>query len=262
MIPVDEKFILEVAPKFSGARAEAQARIVAALAPVFAATLAHYAIDSRLRIAHFMGQVTHECAGFRTTEEFASGAAYEGREDLGNTEPGDGKRYKGRGLIQLTGRDNYRRIGQRLGLPLEQQPTLAGDPEVSLRIACEYWQDRDINVAADRDDLVAATRLVNGGLNGLEDRRQYLRRAKEALARIDGLRVALNEGGATVVLHRGSFGAAVRELQGLLADRGYRITVDGDYGPATELAVLMLQKEHDLVEDGIVGQKTWAALRG
>jgi peptidoglycan hydrolase-like protein with peptidoglycan-binding domain len=84
MIPVDGDFILSVAPRFSGARAEAQSRIVGEISAVFAPTLDDYNIDSRLRIAHFMGQVTHECAGFRTTEEFASGAAYEGREDLGS----------------------------------------------------------------------------------------------------------------------------------------------------------------------------------
>lgn len=90
-----------------------------------------------------MGQVTHECAGFRTTEEFASGTAYEGRQDLGNTQAGDGKRYKGRGLIQLTGRANYRDIGQIFGLPLEDNPAMAAEPVTALKIACEYWKKRN-----------------------------------------------------------------------------------------------------------------------
>lgn len=261
MIPVDGDFILNVAPRFSGARAEAQSRIVGAISAVFAPTLESYDINTTLRIAHFMGQVTHECAGFRTTEEFASGAAYEGRKDLGNIHTGDGKRYKGRGLIQLTGRANYAKIGQLLDLPLEDNPELAAEPAPSLQIACEYWKSRKINGPADRDDLMKATRLVNGGLNGLDDRRKYLQKAKRALAHIEGIRVALNEGGHSIVLRRGSFGDAVGELQELLKAIGFEISIDSDFGAATELAVMMFQKNNDLKVDGIVGCKTWTLLR-
>lgn len=261
MIPVDGDFILAVAPRFSRSKAEAQLRIVGDISAIFSQTLDSYEINTKLRIAHFMGQVTHECAGFRTTEEFASGAAYEGREDLGNVHEGDGVRYKGRGLIQLTGRANYRKIGQRLDLPLEDNPTLAAEPATSLKIACEYWKSRNINAAADRDDLIKATKLVNGGLNGLEDRRKYLQKAKTALANIEGIRVALNEGGDSIVLRRGSFGDAVRELQELLANKGFDISIDSDFGPATELAIMMLQKNNGLTVDGIVGKDTWALLR-
>ncbi len=261
MIPVDGDFIRAVAPRFTGARAAAQARIIGAISGAFAPTLAAYAISTPLRIAHFMGQVTHECAGFRTTEEFASGAAYEGRADLGNTRPGDGPRYKGRGLIQLTGRANYRRIGAALDLPLEDRPELAADPLISLRIACEYWRSRDINTPADADDLLTVTRRVNGGLNGLEDRRGFLRRAKAALAAIQATVIAAGQGGAITVLRRGSTGDAVGELQGLLRARGFPLTVDNDFGPATELAVIEFQRRSGLAPDGIVGRLTWAALR-
>lgn len=261
MIPIDGNFILAVAPRFSGSKAQAQTRIVGAISDTFSSTLDNYDINTRLRIAHFMGQVTHECAGFRTTEEFASGAAYEGREDLGNTEKGDGKRYKGRGLIQLTGRANYRKIGGILDLALEDNPELAAEPVTSLKIACEYWKMREINVAADRDDLIRATKLVNGGLNGLEDRRKYLQKAKTALANIEGIRVAISEGGNTVVLRRGSFGDAVTELQELLVAKGFDISIDNDFGPATELAVMMFQKSKGLIVDGIVGNNTWTSLR-
>ena len=250
MIPVDGDFILSVAPRFSGAKAEAQSRIVGEISSVLAPTLDNFDINTKLRIAHFMGQVTHECAGFRTTEEFASGAAYEGREDLGNVHKGDGKRYKGRGLIQLTGRANYRKIGEILDLSLEDTPELAAEPVISLKIACEYWKTRNINAAADFDDLIKATRLVNGGLNGLEERRKYLRKAKTALANIEGVRVALNEGGNTIVLRRGSFGDSVTELQELLRTKGFEISVDSDFGPATELAVMIFQKNNGLVVDG------------
>lgn len=261
MIPVDSDFIMAVAPRFSGDKAEAQSRIVGEISAVFSRTLDSYDINTKKRIAHFMAQVTHECAGFRTTEEFASGAAYEGREDLGNIHAGDGKRYKGRGLIQLTGRANYRKIGKILDLPLEDNPVLAAEPATSLKIACEYWHTRKINAAADRDDLIKATKLVNGGLNGLDDRRKYLQKAKTALANIEGIRVALNEGGNSIVLRRGSFGDAVRELQELLIAEGFDISIDNDFGPATELAVLMFQKKNNLVADGIVGRNTWLSLR-
>ncbi len=261
MIPVDGDFILTVAPPFSGARAEAQSRIVGEISAAFSPTLNSYNINTKKRIAHFMGQVTHECAGFRTTEEFASGAAYEGRRDLGNTQTGDGKRYKGRGLIQLTGRANYRKIGEILDLPLEDDPALAAEPVTSLKIACEYWRTRNINAAADRDDLIKATKLVNGGLNGLDDRRKYLQKAKTALATIDSIRVALDEGGNAIVLRRGSFGDAVRELQELLIDNDFDITIDSDFGPATELAVTLFQKNNGLIVDGMVGQNTWSLLQ-
>lgn len=261
MIPVDGSFILAVAPRFSGSKKQSQEQITGGISAIFSATLNHYAINTRLRIAHFMGQVTHECDGFVTTEEYASGAAYEGRQDLGNTQRGDGKRYKGRGLIQLTGRANYREIGQRLNLPLEEEPELAAEPVNALKIACEYWKMRNINTQADQDNLFAATRLVNGGLNGLEDRRRYLIKAKSELAKIEGLIIAANEGGHTTILHRGSFGAGVAELQTLLNKAGFALSIDGDFGAATELAVMTFQKNHSLVVDGIVGKNTWGKLR-
>ena len=260
MIPVDGSFILTVAPHFSGVKAQQQMRIVSAISGELTRVLDSYQINTRLRIAHFMGQVTHESAGFRTTEEFASGAAYEGRLDLGNTESGDGKRYKGRGLIQLTGRANYRQIGHKLHLPLENKPELAAEPLTSLKIACEYWETRKINAAADQDDLIRVTRLVNGGLNGLEDRRKYLQKAKTALAAIEGIMIASIEGADSIVLRRGSFGDSVEKLQKLLVNNGFNLSIDSDFGAATELAVMLFQKQHGLVVDGIVGNKTWEKL--
>lgn len=130
------------------------------------------------RLAHFMAQLCHESGSFRYMEEIASGAAYEGRADLGNTQPGDGKRYKGRGPIQLTGRANYRTFGRIIGIDLERHPELAAIPSIGLHTALEYWRFRNLNVLADQDDIVAITRKINGGTNGLADRRHHLAKIK------------------------------------------------------------------------------------
>ncbi|EQB03848.1 glycoside hydrolase family 19 protein [Sphingobium sp. HDIP04] len=135
-------------------------------------------MDSKLRLCHFMAQLSHESGGFRYMEEIASGAAYEGRKDLGNTQPGDGKRYKGRGPIQLTGRANYREYGQALGIAFEEHPEIVAIPSIGLHVALEYWKRKGLSALADNDDLEGITRKVNGGVNGLSDRKQYLGKMK------------------------------------------------------------------------------------
>ncbi len=135
-------------------------------------------MDSKLRLAHFMAQLVHESRSFRYMEEIASGQAYEGRIDLGNTEPGDGKRFKGRGPLQLTGRANYRAFGRRIGIDLERHPEIAALPSIGLHIALEYWKDRKLNGLADADDVIGITKRVNGGLNGIEDRKAHLAKIK------------------------------------------------------------------------------------
>ena len=120
--------------------------------------------------AMFLAQMAHESGNFRYDEEIASGQAYEGRSDLGNTQPGDGVRYKGRGYIQLTGRANYRDYGNRLGVDLENNPDLAKDPNIAADIAIAYWQQRVDRNAARAGDVRTVTKNINGGLNGLADR--------------------------------------------------------------------------------------------
>lgn len=131
-------------------------------------------LDNSLRLIHFLAQLAHESGNFRYMEEIASGAAYEGRKDLGNTQPGDGVRFKGRGPIQLTGRANYRRYGQQLGIDLENNPQIVALPSMGLMVACKFWSDNGLNVLADKDDMVAVTRRINGGTNGLADRKKHL----------------------------------------------------------------------------------------
>lgn len=129
-------------------------------------------------IPMFVAQLAHESGEFRWTAELASGAAYEGRRDLGNTEPGDGVRFKGRGYIQVTGRENYRRCGAALGLDLLTHPELLQELPYAADCAGWYWNWRRLNGL----NLVDCTRRINGGLNGLPIRRAYYEKACATLA--------------------------------------------------------------------------------
>lgn len=131
-------------------------------------------LDNPLRLIHFLAQLAHESGNFRYMEEIASGAAYEGRKDLGNVNKGDGVRYKGRGPIQLTGRANYRRYGQQLGIDFENNPEIVALPSVGLLVACKFWSDNGLNELADKDDVLSITKRINGGLNGFDDRKNKL----------------------------------------------------------------------------------------
>lgn len=131
-------------------------------------------LDNSLRLIHFLAQLAHESGNFRYMEEIASGAAYEGRKDLGNVMSGDGVKFKGRGPIQLTGRANYRRYGQQLGIDFESNPTIVAIPSVGLLVACKFWADNGLNALADQDDVLTITRRINGGTNGLADRKAKL----------------------------------------------------------------------------------------
>lgn len=139
-------------------------------------------MDSTLRLAHFLAQLIHESGTFRYMEELASGAAYEGRADLGNTGVGDGVRYKGRGPIQITGRANYRRFGRAIGIDIEDNPTIAAVPSIGLHLALEFWKSKGLNALADADDVNGITHRINGGYNGLAERTAILANVKGWLA--------------------------------------------------------------------------------
>jgi putative chitinase len=155
--------------------------IVNGLVKYLPEALDQYGINTDLRLAHFLAQICHESDHFRTLEEYASGRAYEGRRDLGNMKRGDGVRYKGRGILQITGRANYKAIGKKLGFELENAPELAASPQVSVLTALEYWSKKKLNKWADLDDVKRVTKLINGGYNGLADRTAMLHRAKHAI---------------------------------------------------------------------------------
>ncbi len=142
-------------------------------------------INTPKRQAAFLAQIALESGELKYMEEIASGEAYEGRASLGNTQPGDGKRYKGRGPIQLTGRNNYRKAGTALKLDLEGKPELAAQPDVGCRVAGWFWKTHGLNDLADKGEFRQITRRINGGYNGEARREEYYKRAKDALGVTD-----------------------------------------------------------------------------
>lgn len=148
-------------------------------------TCIEFEINTLRRLAAFLAQVSHESGSLRYSEEIASGIDYEGRKDLGNLHKGDGIKYKGGGLIQLTGRANYKKAGIALGLPLEERPEMVrNDPFVSARVAGLFWSWKNLNTLADQNSIAAyrsISRKINGGYNGLEDRLKRWDWAKEIL---------------------------------------------------------------------------------
>jgi len=150
-----------------------------------------FGIDSPIKVCHYLAQVLHESGGLRYTEELASGSAYEGRKDLGNVMKGDGVKFKGRGLIQLTGRRNYQRYKNYCGYDVVSNPKLLSRPLGATRSSCWFFTKgcgRNLCGYAVADDgentetvLKLITKVVNGGYNGLNSRRSLLEAAKREL---------------------------------------------------------------------------------
>lgn len=167
-----------------------------------------YEINTAARLAPFLAQIGHESGALRYTSEIwgptPAQQRYEGRADLGNTEPGDGSRYRGRGLIQTTGRANYRRLTQRLRARGVDCPDFEAEPEEltapwwAALSAADYWDMRGCNVLADAGDFIALTKRINGGTNGLADRQARLQWARDALEGIDVAPLLLPLAGALI----------------------------------------------------------------
>lgn len=150
------------------ARMGAKAEVAAEYGLAAAVHFRTYAIlDNGLRLAHFMGQCALESGDFRYTEEIwgptPTQRGYEGRADIGNTQPGDGYLFRGRGPGQLTGRANYRSYGRELGIDLERHPEIVALPSVGLLAFCAYWNRVGLNAWADRDDGLAIGKGINRG---------------------------------------------------------------------------------------------------
>ena len=161
--------------------------------PFLTAAVSEFGIDQPARTAAFLAQLAHESAQFKFMEEIWGPTAAQRRYEppdklattLGNTEPGDGFRFKGRGPIQVTGRANYRRFGDLLGLDLVATPAQAASPEVAFRIAALFWSKKGLNALADRvtpEAFREITRRINGGFNGLAERQRFYETAKTVLA--------------------------------------------------------------------------------
>jgi putative chitinase len=146
------------------------------------AAMAEFGIDTPLRQASFLAQVGHESGQLRYVRELASGMAYEGRVNLGNVIAGDGVRFKGRGLLQVTGRANYAACGVALGLDLLAWPELLEQTVYACRSAGWFWQSRGLNRLADAGDQEQLTRRINGGVNGLAERLALYQTARKVLA--------------------------------------------------------------------------------
>lgn len=150
------------------------------LAPLNAA-MVEFEINTPIRIQMFLAQIGHESGELRYVQEIATGAAYESRKDLGNINPGDGKRYKGRGLIQLTGLSNYTAMQADMGIPCVAHPELLETPVNACRSAGWFWKRTKLNEIADTGDFVKVTKRINGGTNGLPARLAYFERAKKVI---------------------------------------------------------------------------------
>lgn len=138
-----------------------------------------YGIATKDQVCMFLAQLAHESGQFRYTREIASGRSYEGREDLGNKYPGDGMKYKGRGLIQITGRYNYAKVSKALGQDFITNPDLLSSPQYAVQSACWFWHDRNLNRYA--NDIRKCTKAINGGYNGLEERKLFWEKAKKVI---------------------------------------------------------------------------------
>ncbi|MBA5726957.1 peptidoglycan-binding protein [Bombella mellum] len=252
-------------------------------------------ITSRKELANLMGQVQVESGNFQHLEENlhysperllevfskrgvktldqARSIVEGGPEAIGNTvyggkwgqlngnpEPGDGYKYRGRGFIQLTGRNNYQETSRHLNIDLVNHPDDAAKPEIAARAAVDYWK----TVVAPRggqENIALATHIINGGQNGLSER---MKAVHEWEARLEmGYKPGMADPLApTPTLRQGSHGSQVSQVQNELRDLGYMdkdsrpLTTDGKFGPSTKQAVETFQTASGLKADGVIGPTT------
>ena len=258
--------------------------------------LPKYGITTERRVAHFLSQCAHESGGFKKLEENLNYSAkalravfgrYFGeppkrdadeyhrqpemianyvymdefrKYKMGNVEEGDGWRFRGRGLKQLTGRHNYTKFGESIGMSAEEASEYVATPAGAIESACWFWDTNNLNSIADTDDVVKMTKKINGGNIGLEDRQKRYKHAMEVLGMDaddlgtddDSVEDIIDDIG---VLRKGSRGEGVKIMQEALG-----VTADGIFGPGTEAILKKWQSQNGLTADGIAGPATFAKL--
>jgi putative chitinase len=255
-----------------------------------------YNINTANRIAAFMAQCSHESGDFRVLEENLNYSAdnllktfgrYFGAPPkrnaneyarnpqkianyvymdefrsptsrLGNTQPGDGWKFRGGGIKQLTGRSNFARFGSSIGMTADQAADYVRTKKGAFESACWFWQTNNLERFADRDDIDGMSRAINGGDNGLVDRRNRYSRAKTIIGgKVSAFPTAVNDQitdsvttprpDQTLTLRRGSTGDTVRQVQ-----RALKLTTDGIFGPVMEQAVRSWQRINRFTADGVL----------
>lgn len=253
--------------------------------------LPKYDITTEARVAGFIAQCAHESGNFMTLEEnlnykeetllkifgryFGPGkrdakeyarnpekiANYVYMDEfrsskMGNVKEGDGWRFRGRGLKQLTGRENYTNFGKSVGMTAEQAADYVATEKGAIESACWFWNAKKLNAVADTGDVVKMTKIINGGDIGLADRQARYKKAMEVFGgKIDLKAVVTEDSDTPPVLKKGSKGEWVKKMQKVLG-----AAQDGDFGPGTEKAVKAWQEKNGLTPDGVVGPKTLAKM--
>ena len=256
--------------------------------------LPKYGITTQRRVAHFLSQTGHESGNYKTMEENLNysekalnavfgryfgappkrnAAEYARKPEkianyvymdeyrskggqMGNVQEGDGWRFRGRGLKQLTGRNNYTAFGKSIGMSAEEAAEYVVTEKGALESACWFWDSRNLNSIADSDDVKLMTKKINGGTIGLEDRQKRYAAAMKVLGMDVNVAEAVEDDddidiGEIGVLRKGSRGEGVKMMQEALG-----ISADGAFGPGTERALKAWQAKNGLTADGIAGPKT------
>ena len=261
--------------------------------------LPKYGITNERRVAHFLSQCAHESGGFKRLEENLNYSAkalravfgrYFGdspkadadeyarnpemianrvyndeyrKYKMGNTEEGDGWRFRGRGLKQLTGRDNYTRFGKSVDMTAEEAAEYVATPKGAVESACWFWGANNLNDIADTDDVVKMTKKINGGNIGLADRQARYSKAMEVFGNPVSIAEVNDDDDNDMdvsdigTLRKGSKGEGVKMMQEALG-----IGADGSFGPGTERALKAWQSANGLTADGIAGPMTLEKLLG